>query len=81
MSRSIEGISKATLYNYNLILCNFMNFFNTKTVSMITYVDIQYFLANYKRERKVKNSTLRRGLKMGWKNNNEDQWVYYEYKQ
>lgn len=58
MSRSIEGISKRTLYNYNLILCKFMNFFNTKTVSMITHMDVQYFLVNYKKEHKIKNSSL-----------------------
>lgn len=58
MTRSIEGISKSTLYNYNLILHKFMDFFSTKTVSMIKTMDIQFFLANYKKEHNVKNSTL-----------------------
>lgn len=56
--RSLEGISKSTIYNYKLILDKFSDFFSTKTISMIKSNDISYFLLSYKKERNVKNSTL-----------------------
>lgn len=56
--RKIEGISDKTIYNYKLILNRFADCFSTKTVSMITTMDIRYFLAMYKKENNVKNSTL-----------------------
>lgn len=56
--RKIEGISDKTIYNYKLTLNKFADCFSTKTVSMITSMDIRYFLAMYKKEKNVKNSTL-----------------------
>lgn len=56
--RKIEGIADKTIYNYKLILNKFADCFSTKTISMITSMDIRYFLALYKKENDVKNSTL-----------------------
>lgn len=56
--RKIEGIADKTIYNYKLILNKFADCFSTKTISMITSMDIRYFLAIYKKENDVKNSTL-----------------------
>lgn len=56
--RKIEGISNKTIYNYRLVLNKFADCFSTKTISMITTMDIRYFLAMYKKEKHVKNSTL-----------------------
>lgn len=56
--RKIEGVADKTIYNYKLILNKFADCFSTKTISMITSMDIRYFLALYKKENDVKNSTL-----------------------
>lgn len=56
--RKIEGIADKTIYNYKLILNKFADCFSTKIVSMITSMDIRYFLAMYKKENDIKNSTL-----------------------
>lgn len=56
--RKIEGLSDKTLYNYKLILNKFEDCFFSKTVSMITTMDVRYFLAMYKKEKNVKNSTI-----------------------
>ena len=57
-TRKLEGICDSTLNNYLNILHKFKSCFQTKTIAMITTMDIRYFLIMYKQNRKVKDSTL-----------------------
>lgn len=58
VSLKISGRSENTIKRYALDIKNLLKFFNNKSVLDFTANDIRYYLAWYKDERKVSNTTL-----------------------
>lgn len=57
VSKSVEGFSKSTLYNRNVLLTMFFRM-SQKAVEDVTANDIRVFLYRYQEERKVSNRSL-----------------------